>query len=107
MNETEAEIVRQMYRWLIEEALSSYAIAKRLQERGVPARQGRGWWQSTVIEVLRDPLYKGEGFYNRTGPDRSMPTAQRAPTGSKTNVPAIVAVVRCVRVRSGSPSRCP
>jgi site-specific DNA recombinase len=68
INDTEAEIVRLMYHWLVEESLSSYAITQRLQEQHLPTRKGRGWRQSTVIEVLRDPLYKGEGYFNRTGP---------------------------------------
>ena len=68
--EAEAEVVRQMYHWLVEEGLSSYAIQRRLTERGVPTRHGaiKGWCQSTVIAILRNPLYKGEGYYNRTGP---------------------------------------
>ncbi len=68
VDETEAEVVRQMYRWLVEESLSSYAIEKRLHEMGTPTRTSneRGWCQSTVIEILRDPMYKGEAYYNRT-----------------------------------------
>jgi site-specific DNA recombinase len=68
VDETEAEVVRQMYRWLVEEELTSYAIAKRLRERAVPTRKNGklGWAQSTVIEILRDPTYKGEAYYNRT-----------------------------------------
>jgi site-specific DNA recombinase len=68
INEHEAEIVRLMYHWLVEEGLSSYAITRRLQEQHFSTRKGRGWRQSTVIEVLRDPLYKGVGYFNRTGP---------------------------------------
>jgi len=33
INDNEAEIVRQMYRWLVEESLRSYAIPQRLQEQ--------------------------------------------------------------------------
>ncbi len=69
INEVEAEIVRQMYRWLIEEEMSSYAIEKRLVTQRVPTRAGltrQGWCQSTVIGILRNALYKGEGYYNRT-----------------------------------------
>ncbi|MDQ6740872.1 MAG: recombinase family protein [Actinomycetota bacterium] len=64
----EAEVVRQMYRWLVEEGLSSYAIEQRLVAQQVPTRRGArlGWRQSTVLSILRSPLYKGEAFYNRT-----------------------------------------
>ena len=38
IHEAEAEVVRQMYRWCVEEQLSSYAIHKRLTLQGVPTR---------------------------------------------------------------------
>ncbi len=80
INDAEAEVVRQMYRWCVEEQLSSYAIHKRLTVQGVPTRKHnrRGWAQSTVIEILRDSVYKSEGYYNRTGPgDTTHPYMQR------------------------------
>lgn len=68
VDETEAEVVREIYRWCVEEGLSTYAIEKRLRERGVPTRKGSalGWCQSSVSDILRDTVYKGEGYYNRT-----------------------------------------
>ena len=68
VNEGEAEVVRQVYRWLLEEQLSCYAIALRLAERGVPTRRGtlRHWQQSTVFGLVRNPVYKGEAHVNRT-----------------------------------------
>lgn len=68
VNEAEAEVVRQIYRWCVEEQLSSYAIHRRLTVQGVPPRKSqRGRWaQSSVIEILRDSIYKGEAYYNRT-----------------------------------------
>jgi site-specific DNA recombinase len=66
--EPEAAIVQQRYRWLVEEGLSSSAIQRRLLEQEVPTRKAhtQGWAQSTVIDILRSPLYKGEARYNRT-----------------------------------------
>ena len=52
----------------MEEQLSSYAIQRRLTAYGIvprKARHGR-WAQSSIIEILRDSLYKGEAYYNRT-----------------------------------------
>lgn len=48
IDEKESGIVREMYRWLVGEQLTSHAIQRRLNERGMPARQSgiRGWWQS-------------------------------------------------------------
>jgi len=68
VEETEVAIVRQIYKWLVEEELSSYAIQHRLTQLGIPTRNHntQGWCQSTVIEILRNTIYKGEAFYNRT-----------------------------------------
>jgi site-specific DNA recombinase len=80
INEAEAEVVRQIYRCCVQEQLSSYAIHKRRTLQGVPTRKHnrRGWAQSTVIEILRDSVYKGDGYYNRSGPgDTQRPYMQR------------------------------
>jgi site-specific DNA recombinase len=68
VHEAEAEVVRQVYRWLVDEQLSSDAIARRLTERGLPTRAGRArhWQQSSVVGLLSNPVYTGEAFYNRT-----------------------------------------
>jgi site-specific DNA recombinase len=70
VNEAEAEVVREIYRWCVEEQLSSYAIHRRLTLQGVPPRKSKHgrWAQSSVIEMLRDSIYKGEAYYNRTQP---------------------------------------
>jgi site-specific DNA recombinase len=70
INETEAEVVRQIYRWCVQEQMSSYAIHRCLTAQGIPPRKSspRGWAQSSVIEILRDSIYKGEAYYNRTQP---------------------------------------
>src|SRR5437879_5295985 len=70
VNEAEAEWVWQIYPGCVEEQLCSYAIHHRLTAHGIPPRKAkRGQWaQSSVIEILRDSLYKGEAYYNRTQP---------------------------------------
>jgi len=83
VEEREAAVVRQMYRWLVEEQLSSYAIQKWLIERGIPTRKGggRGWAQSTVIRILSSTTYKGEAWYNRHRPaDSTHPRMAAGPT---------------------------
>ena len=83
VEEREAAVVRQMYHWLVEEQLSSYAIQKRLIERGIPTRKGggRGWSQSTIIRILSSTTYKGQAWYNRHGPvDRIHPRLAVDPT---------------------------
>lgn len=57
INEAEAEIVRHIYRWCVQEQLSSYAIQRRFTTQGIPPRKARrGWAQSSVIEILRDSI---------------------------------------------------
>jgi site-specific DNA recombinase len=67
IEDSEALVVQQMYRWLVDEQLSSHAIQKRLTEQQTPTRghNTQGWCQSTVIEILRNPIYRGEAVYNR------------------------------------------
>ena len=66
VDDAEAAIVRQLYHWLVDEQLSSHGIAKRLNARGVPTRSGTARWsQSTVVHILSNPIYIGEGWYNR------------------------------------------
>jgi site-specific DNA recombinase len=81
--EEEAVVVQQMYRWLVEEELSSYAIQKRLTDRQIPTRGNntQGWCQSSVIKILRNPLYKGEAAYNRS--QQADTTRPRGPKGLK------------------------
>lgn len=45
INEAEAEVVRLIFRWLIEEQLSAYQINERLYEAGIRTRHGkeRSW----------------------------------------------------------------
>ncbi|MBB3268643.1 site-specific DNA recombinase [Azospirillum sp. OGB3] len=67
VDDTEAAVVQRMFRWLVDEQLSSHAIQHRLIAHGVPPRAARqGWCQSLVIKILRNPLYKGAAWYNRT-----------------------------------------
>lgn len=67
INETEATIVRQLFTWLIEEQLSTQAIARRLTAQQVPTRHGpHPWSPATVHKILSNPLYTGQHYYNRS-----------------------------------------
>ncbi len=67
VNEAEAATVRQMFAWLVEEQLSTYAIAKRLTELGVPTRRGEvPWSPASVHKILNNRAYTGVHYYNRT-----------------------------------------
>lgn len=57
----EAEVVRKMFEWYTrdEEPLSSYAIAKKLAEEGIPGPAGKGWLYSSILRMLKNETYAG------------------------------------------------
>ncbi len=84
IDEAEAEIVRMIYRWLIEEQMTIRQILKRLDEGPWSARQGKHLWSSAVIHhILSDPLYVGTAYVNRY---RYVPALKpRKPKGPRSN----------------------
>jgi hypothetical protein len=63
----EVQCVREIYRMYIEDRVSHSAIARKLNERQVPAHAKRGrWTHSGVREILTKPKYAGSLVYNRT-----------------------------------------
>ncbi|MBP2655303.1 MAG: Resolvase protein [Firmicutes bacterium] len=60
INESEAQIVQQMYTWLTEEKIGTATIARRLNEIGVPSpRLKKPWIVSAVYRLLTNPIYRG------------------------------------------------
>ncbi|MFC1951816.1 recombinase family protein, partial [Chloroflexota bacterium] len=68
INEEPTKWVREMYRWLVEENLSTDQITYRLREFNVTTPSGKGWWlRSTVCKILKNPSYYGEtNVFTRT-----------------------------------------
>ena len=65
--EEEAAIVREVYRWYTEEALSIGQIYRRLNALGVETRRRKSMWdRSTVWAMLRNPAYKGTACFGKT-----------------------------------------
>jgi len=65
--EEEAAIVREVYRWYTEEALSIGQIYRRLNALGVETRRGKSTWdRSTVWAMLRNPAYQGTACFGKT-----------------------------------------
>ena len=64
--EPEAELVRQMFTWLIEEHLSCRQITKRLNSLGIPTptRKNQVWHSATVRAILTNRVYCGQARYN-------------------------------------------
>lgn len=53
----ESQVVRLLFEWALDAGTSD--IARRLNERGVPARFGGRWHQSSVLGILRNATYTG------------------------------------------------
>ena len=62
---SEIQVVRDMYRWFIDEGLHELEIARRLNEQGIPTDLGRCWTRATVREILTNEKYIGNNVYNR------------------------------------------
>src|SRR5262249_29707017 len=85
----EAEVVRTLYRWLIDERTTVRQILKRLADGPWRPRCGqRLWSRAFVHRILSDPLYTGTAYANRhvfvaprkprsTGPRAGTPTCRR------------------------------
>lgn len=65
----EAKVVRQVFRWYVDEQISILAIAKRLTVARVPTRTGKELWRtSTVRNILRNPASAGRAAFGKTEP---------------------------------------
>jgi len=62
-NPDESKWVKEMFRWLAEERLSSEAITCKLRDLEVPRPSGKGYWlSSTVKKILKNPAYCGKTY---------------------------------------------
>jgi site-specific DNA recombinase len=67
INETEAEVVREMFRRYTEEQVAIAQLARWLTAQQVPTRTGKTVWdRSTVWGMLRNPAYHGQAAYGKT-----------------------------------------
>jgi site-specific DNA recombinase len=81
INESEAVVVRRIFRWCAEEQCAIQAICQRLngEEKGferVPPRKAQRWLSTTVNTMLRRHAYTGTAYYNRTRRDPSRTIGQ-------------------------------
>ncbi|MDI6705334.1 MAG: recombinase family protein, partial [Bacillota bacterium] len=65
INEKEAEIVRMMYRMLLDEDMGPHSIAKRLNDKGIPGPRSKMWYKNTVKRILVNTAYKGVLYIRR------------------------------------------
>lgn len=61
INPQEAEIVRQMFAWLTDplEPLNPWQITKKLGQLYPQGPRGKGWLHSSVVRMLKNPVYAG------------------------------------------------
>ena len=59
----QAEVVRMIFDWYVNDGLSQYEIAKRLDEMGVPSYNGKSWKRTGVNYTLKNAHYDGKVFY--------------------------------------------
>ena len=74
----EAEIVKMIFRRYLNEHASCGAIARQLNDLGIPTKRGGLWENRTVKYILQNPVYKGfarwnVGRNNLRGPTASSP----------------------------------
>lgn len=76
----EAEWVKKIFTWLVEEGMSTSAITCRLQALGVPTPSGKGYWKrSAVMVILKNIAYTGKTYANTM--TYGLPTHRRKPDG--------------------------
>ena len=62
-----AAVVRRMYRLLLDDQVSTWAIARTLTKEGVPTSKGAAQWQPmAVFRILTNPAYKGSYLYRHS-----------------------------------------
>ena len=67
IDETEAPVVREIFRRYLEDAESIAKIARWLTAQGVPTRTGKtGWNIGTLWGMLHNPAYAGQAAYGKT-----------------------------------------
>lgn len=60
INEEEAKVIRQIYKWYTEEGYGAAKIANMLNEKGVRTKRGCNWSQNATCRILTNELYTGK-----------------------------------------------
>jgi site-specific DNA recombinase len=67
IDEQEAETVKTIFDWYVNEGLKCSAVAKRLEQEAVPSRSKYGkWWSSSVHAILKNETYTGTAYMYKT-----------------------------------------
>ncbi|OIJ08860.1 resolvase [Anaerobacillus arseniciselenatis] len=65
IDEKEAEVVKRVFNLYLEKGLGYYAIAKQLNEEGIPSKYKKDWSIRAIKLMLTNPVYKGTFVWNR------------------------------------------
>ena len=69
IDENEAEVIRTIYRLLMEEGYGTNRVAQYLNDKGILTKKGTTLWRGTTIRaIIENPIYKG---IRRFGDERS------------------------------------
>ncbi|MDE6760386.1 MAG: recombinase family protein [Lachnospiraceae bacterium] len=60
INRQEADVVKQIYRWYLQESCGAAKIANMLNERGIKTKRNCSWSQNAVCRILTNELYTGK-----------------------------------------------
>ena len=62
INEIEAQWVRKIYEWLVNDGMSTNEIVYRLRGMNVSTKRGRTWCRQSVLAILKNPSYTGKTY---------------------------------------------
>jgi site-specific DNA recombinase len=66
IDEGQAQVVRQIFRWIGRERLTLAAVCRRLLAAGIPSPAGNTHWSRAMIHaMLLNPAYAGRAIYGR------------------------------------------
>lgn len=60
INKQEAEVIKQIYKWYLQEGFGAAKIANMLNERGLRTKRNCKWSQNAVSRILTNELYTGK-----------------------------------------------
>ena len=76
--EDRAEMVRQIFHDYAEVGRPMLAMARSLNQQGIPTSTGKGKWApSSIRNILRNPAYKGQAAFGRHGTKTAEPNGMR------------------------------
>lgn len=60
INEAEAKVVRQIYKWYTEEGYGAAKISNMLNEKGLKTKRNCNWSQNAICRILTNEIYTGK-----------------------------------------------